>query len=278
MENTSATRQGKVVLITGASSGIGKACAEHLHQRGFRVYGTTRRGLDELSDCVYTMIRMDVDDDQSVEEGIRLILARENHLDVVVNNAGIGISGAVEDTRLDEAKAQFETNFFGVLRVCRQVLPVMRAQGEGRIINISSVAGLIGVPFNGVYCASKFALEGLSEVLRMEMKPHGVHVSLVEPGDINTSISASSQETQESGHNPTYRANHTAAREIMIRDEGDGPPPSVVAQLVENIIHAPAPHLRYRVGPYMEKVAVFLKAILPARLFEWGLRRHYRVR
>ena len=268
----------RVVLITGASSGIGKACAEHLHRRGYRVYGTTRREPGKLSAFAYTMIRMDVDDDNSVERGIRLILAREGRLDVVVNNAGMGISGAVEDTCLDEAKAQFETNFFGVLRVCRQALPVMRSQGAGRIINIGSVAGLIGVPFNGLYCASKFALEGLSEALRMEVKPYGVHVSLVEPGDINTSMSARSLETLESASNPAYRANHAAAREIMARDERKGPQPSVVAKLVEDIIRAPSPRLRYRVDPFMEKAAVFLKALLPARLFEWGLMQYYRVR
>lgn len=268
----------KVVLVTGASSGIGKACAEHLHRQGYLVYGTSRREPGELPACAHTMIRMDVDDDDSVERGIRLILAREGRLDVVVNNAGIGISGAVEDTSIDEAKAQFETNFFGVLRVCRQALPVMRAQGAGRIINIGSVAGLIGVPFNGLYCASKFALEGLSEALRMEVKPHGIHVSLVEPGDIDTSMSARSLETRESASNPAYRGNHAAAREIMARDEEEGPPPSVVAELVEDIIRSSSPRLRYRAGPFMEKVAVILKALLPARLFEWGLMRYYRVR
>ena len=278
MGNGDTEGKGKVVLITGASSGIGKACAEHLHRRGYRVYGTTRREPGELPAFAHIMIRMDVDDDDSVERGIRLILASEGRLDVVVNNAGTGISGAVEDTRLDEARAQFETNFFGVLRVCRQALPVMRAQGAGRIINIGSVAGLIGVPFNGLYCASKFALEGLSEALRMEAKPHGIHVSLVEPGDINTSMSARSLETLESASNPAYRINHAAVREVMARDEKEGPPPSVVAKLVEDIIRAPSPRLRYRVGPFMEKAAVVLKTLLPARLFEWGLMQYYRVR
>lgn len=270
--------QGKVVLITGASSGIGKACAEHLHRQGYRVYGTTRRDPDELPTFAYTMIRMDVDDDDSVEQGIRLILANENRLDVVLNNAGIGISGAVEDTSLDEAKAQFETNFFGVLRVCRQVLPAMRAQGTGHIINISSVAGLVGVPFNGLYCATKFALEGLSETLRMEVKPYGIHISLVEPGDINTAMSADGLETRESASNPAYRANHTAALSIMARDEAEGPQPAVVAQLVESIIRAPSPRLRYRVGSLIEQMVVVMKVLLPDRLFEWGLMQYYRVR
>lgn len=270
--------ENKVVLITGASSGIGKACAEHLHRLGYRVYGTTRREPGELPACAHTMIRMDVDDDDSVTQGIDLILANEGRLDVIVNNAGIGISGAVEDTSLDEAKAQFETNFFGVLRVCRQVLPVMRAQGSGHIINISSVAGLVGVPFNGLYCATKFALEGLSETLRMEVKPHGIHVSLVEPGDINTAMSAHSLETRESASNPAYRANHTAALSVMARDEAEGPQPLVVAELIATIIRAPSPRLHYQVGSFIEKMAVTMKTLLPARLFEWGLMQYYRVR
>lgn len=268
----------KVVLITGASSGIGKASAEHLHNQGFRVYGTTRRDPGEQPASAHTMIRMDVDDDDSVEQGIRLIMAREGRLDVVVNNAGIGISGAVEDTSLDEAKAQFETNFFGVLRVCRQILPIMRKQRSGRIINISSVAGLVGVPFNGLYCATKFALEGLSETLRMEVKPYGIHVSLVEPGDINTAMSEHSPKTRESASNPAYQANHTAALNIMARDEQEGPPPAVVARLIERIICEPSPRLRYSVGPLIEKVFVAIKALLPARLLEWGLMQYYRVR
>lgn len=268
----------KVVLITGASSGIGKASAEHLHNQGFRVYGTTRRDPGELPVSGHIMIRLDVDDDDSVEQGISLIMAMEGRLDVVVNNAGIGISGAVEDTSLDEAKAQFETNFFGVLRVCRQILPIMRKQRSGRIINISSVAGLVGVPFNGLYCATKFALEGLSETLRMEVKPYGIHVSLVEPGDINTAMSEHSPKTRESASNPAYRANHTAALNIMARDEQEGPPPAVVARLIERIICEPSPRLRYSVGPLIEKVFVAIKALLPARLLEWGLMQYYRVR
>ena len=268
----------QVVLITGASSGIGKACAEYLHDLGYRVYGTSRRETGNLTTSKFMLIRMDVNNDQSVADGIDLILSREGRIDAVINNAGIGISGAVEDTALDEAKAQFETNFFGVLRVCRKVLPVMRNQAGGRIINIGSVAGVIGVPFNGIYSASKSALMGLSEALRIEVKPHGIHVTLVESGDINTSMSARSPETRESASNSIYRSNHSATREVMARDEDEGPPPSVVAYLVANILKVTTPRPRYRVGPFMEKVAVFMKVVLPATFFEWLLKTYYRIR
>ena len=146
----------KVLLITGASSGIGKICAEYLHGRGYKVYGASRTPPSGIG---YPHIRMDVNDDGSVIAGMGEVVDKEGRIDVVVNCAGFGIAGSVEDTSLDEAKAQFETNFFGVLRVCKAVLPSMRRAGSGLIINISSIAGVVSLPFQGFYSAGKFALE-----------------------------------------------------------------------------------------------------------------------
>src|SRR5262249_23512447 len=146
------------VLITGASSGIGKCCAEHLVNHGYRVFGTRRRGPGApATPAAAEMIEMDVDDDRSVHLGVDTVLQRAGRLDCVVNNAGWGLMGAIEDTSVEEAKAQLETNFFGVLRVCRTVLPIMRRQGGGYIINMSSLAAIVGLPFSGLYSASKFA-------------------------------------------------------------------------------------------------------------------------
>ena len=163
------TNNQRVVLVTGASSGIGKCCAEYLCNKGYRVYGTSRKA--DSSDSKQRpsninstqMIRMDVTDEPSVKQGVADIIARESRIDVVINNAGFGIIGALEDTSIDEAKSQLETNFFGALRVCRAVLPTMRKQRSGYIVNISSIGGLIGLPFQSAYSASKFALEGASE-------------------------------------------------------------------------------------------------------------------
>lgn len=138
----------RIVLITGASSGIGRVCAAHLHRRGYRVFGTSRQPQAARADS-FEMIQMDVDSDASVGQGIDLIMQKEGRLDVVVNNAGFAIAGAIEDTSIEEAKAQFETNFFGVLRVCRAALPIMRQQRSGYVINIGSLAGLAGIPFQG---------------------------------------------------------------------------------------------------------------------------------
>jgi NAD(P)-dependent dehydrogenase (short-subunit alcohol dehydrogenase family) len=166
-----------VVLITGASSGIGRCCAEHLFQKGCRVYGTSRRasrtdttGSFAASDT-FTMMPMDVTDGNSVRKGVAHVIARESRLDVVVNNAGFAIAGALEDTTIQEAKFQLETNFFGALRVCRAALPIMRQQGSGYIVNIGSLGGLFGLPFQSAYSASKYALEGATEALRQEVKP-----------------------------------------------------------------------------------------------------------
>jgi NAD(P)-dependent dehydrogenase (short-subunit alcohol dehydrogenase family) len=276
----------RVVLIAGASSGIGQACANHLHQKGYQMYGTTRRArpqataISEAEDVYLTafeMIQMDVDNDRSVARGVEFIWDREGRLDVVVNCAGFGVAGSVEDTTIAEAKSQFETNFFGAVRLCRAALPIMREQQSGYIVNISSIAGLIGIPFQGMYNASKFALEGMTEALRMEVQPFGIHVVLIEPGDFHTQFTANRRKTVASQQNAVYLEQFTTALGVMEADETQGPSPVKVAYLLERIIESPSPRLRYPVGPVYEKVAITLKKVLPSRFFEWGLMKYYRL-
>jgi NAD(P)-dependent dehydrogenase (short-subunit alcohol dehydrogenase family) len=265
----------RVVLVTGASSGIGKACAERLQQAGYLVYGTSRQ--PKPGSRSFEMIRMDIDDDASVEDGVNLILRQSGRLDVLVNNAGFGIAGAIEDNTIEEAKAQLETNFFGTFRVCRAVLPTMRAQGSGYIVNVSSMAGLIGIAFQGLYSASKFAVEGMSEALSQEVKPFGIHVVLVEPGDLNTNFTACRQKTARCQENPAYEQEFRRALAVMEHDEQQGGSPDKVARLIEHIIRTPSPRLRYSVGPLAEKAAVLLKKVVPSRLFERGLMAYYKL-
>lgn len=263
---------GRVVLITGASSGIGKACAQHLQARGYRVYGTSRRvtsaeGVDEAPGGV-RMIAMDVTSEASVQAAIARVMAREGRLDVVVNNAGYGIAGAVEDTTLDEARAQLETNFFGVLRVCRAVLPILRGQGSGYLINISSIGGLIAIPFQGLYSASKFAVEGMTESLRAEVGPYGVKVVMIEPGDFHTGFT-DQRESVAAAAQSLYHARYRAALAVMEADETSGATPDAIARLLERIINRRAPKLRYLAGPFMQRFSVLvLKRLLPQRWFE----------
>jgi short-subunit dehydrogenase len=215
------------------------------------------------------MIAMDVDDDRSVNEGVRTLLDRAGRIDAVINNAGWGLMGSVEDTALDEAKAQLETNFFGVLRVCRAVLPVMRQQGGGHVVNISSLGGIVGLPFSGLYSASKFALEGVSESLRWETRRFGVRVVLVEPGDFRSNFTAARRMTKDSAVNPAYREALARARAAQEKEELNGPGPESIARLVEKILKNANPRLRYTVGMPGQRIVSPLKRLLPQRLFEW---------
>jgi NAD(P)-dependent dehydrogenase (short-subunit alcohol dehydrogenase family) len=262
----------RVVLITGASSGIGKACAEHLAARGFRVFGAQRHAIsDETQAGAVEHLIMDVDDDDSVNRAIQIVLEKAGRLDAVVNNAGFALMGSVEDTSIEEAKAQMETNFFGVLRVCRAVLPIMREQGRGHIINISSLAGVLGLPFSGLYSASKFALEGMTESLRLETRRFGVRVVLIEPGDFRTQLPAKRRIASASETNDAYREAFTRIKAAQDKDESKAPTPEPVARLVERILRSDAPSARYSIGMLGQRIVVPLKRLLPQRLFEWAL-------
>ncbi|MDB5977973.1 MAG: family NAD(P)-dependent oxidoreductase [Nevskia sp.] len=265
-----------VVLITGASSGIGKICAEHLHAQGYRVYGTSRRAAVAPSSDGFRLIAMDVTSEDSVAQAIELILSREGRLDVVFNNAGDGIAGAVEDTSIEEARQQLDTNFFGVLRVCRAALPVMRKQGAGLILNVSSLGGLVGLPFQGLYSASKFAVEGMTEVLRMEVRPFGVRVALIEPGDFRTGFTAQRRKVRAAQGSNAYTARFDKALATMERDENGGADPIAVAHLLERLITTRSPRPRYKVGGFFQKLSVGpLRKILPQKLFEYLLMSSY---
>lgn len=266
----------RVALVTGASSGIGQACADLLAERGFTVYGASRTGAEGPTGRGWTSLRMDVRDDHAVAHAVARIVDEAGRLDVVVNNAGIGVAGAVEDTSVAEAADLFATNFFGVLRVCRAVLPQFRAQRGGTIVNVSSLAGRIGLPFQGLYSASKFAVEGFTEALRMEVKPLGIRVVLVEPGDTRTPFTAHRRRvTKES---EAYRDRFERALRRAEKDEEGGSDPVAVARLVLRILRHPNPRLRYTVGHPFQRLAVAASRFLPGRLLESGIMRYYRVR
>jgi short-subunit dehydrogenase len=259
-------------LITGASSGIGKACAERLAQQGYHVFGTSRRAPfppEPAGPGEPVMIRLDVDEDASVAHMVDYLHQSVDHIDVVVNNAGFGVAGAVEDTTLDEARAQMETNFFGVVRVCRAVLPRMRERGEGLIVNVSSLGGVIALPFQAFYSASKFAVEGFTEALRMEVKPFGVRVVLIEPGDLSTGFTSGRYVCEAAESGSAYAAAFDHMLGTVEADERNGASPELVAHLLERVIRHPSPRPRYRVGSPVQKAAAALRGVLPDRMFEW---------
>ncbi len=270
----------KVVLITGASAGFGKASAEHLARLGHRVYGTSRRAefpdSDELRSDPF-MIPMDVCADASVSRAVDFVLGREGRIDVVVNNAGVGLAGAVEETAVDEAKALFDTNFFGVLRVCRAVLPALRKQESGVIVNVSSLGGLVTIPFQGFYSASKYALESISDALRMELRSFGVQVVLLEPGDFKTGFTESRVFSAESGEGSAYREACQRAVAVMEHDERNGADPRLFAETLAKIIASSAPGNRYPIGALGQRLGVAARRVLPSALLDRGLRAVYKL-
>lgn len=268
------TWTGRVVLITGASSGIGRACADLLARTGFSVYGASRSGGEGRTVHGWTALRMDVRDDISVANAVGQVLAAAGRLDAVINNAGVGIAGSVEDTTVAEAKDLFETNFFGALRVTRAALPHLRAAGGGTIVNVSSIGGRIALPFQGLYSASKFALEGLTEALRMELRPFGIRVVLVEPGDTRTPFTAHRRVATVSA---AYADRFVRALARAEKDEEGGTDPEAVARVVLRILRHRDPRLRYTVGKPSQRLAVLARRMLPGRLVEWGIMRYYRV-
>jgi NAD(P)-dependent dehydrogenase (short-subunit alcohol dehydrogenase family) len=263
----------RVVLVTGASSGAGQATARLLAERGYRVFGTSRNpGAGATSAA--EMLPLDVRSDDSVAACLVAVSGAAGRLDVLVNNAGYEQAGALEELSLDEARAQFETNFFGVVRMVKAVLPLMRRQQGGRIINVSSLSGLSPIPFMGIYSASKFALDGYTEALRHEVKPFGIHVSQIEPGFLRTPMMnhrlAAAQPMAE------YAVWRQRAYDAIRAYEEKGPGPELVAETVLRIATSRRPRLRYIVGG-QAKLVTRLRRFLPESAFEQGLRSSFRL-
>ncbi|MCF7832564.1 MAG: SDR family NAD(P)-dependent oxidoreductase [Candidatus Marinimicrobia bacterium] len=261
----------KVVFITGASSGIGKSTAEYLSQLGYKVYGTSRRPEANPEPEHYTMLKMDVRDEASVKETVETIILREGRIDVLVNNAGYGIGAAIEDSTPKMAEEQVDTNFFGVYRVQHYVLNKMKEQDSGLIINMSSIGGVIGLPYQGLYSASKFAVEGMTEALYKEFNKRNIRVCMIEPGDFKTGFTASRENVL--GENVQLEK----AREVIEHDEQSGKSPILIAKLIEKIIKKRKPKLRYVTGAFYQKITIFLKKALPNRWFDAIISGYYKV-
>lgn len=262
----------RVVLITGASSGVGQCTARLLSQRGDKVFGTSRNPASADSIPGVEMLSLDVRADASVRACVDDVVNRGGRLDVLINNAGYELAGALEELSLEDARAQFETNFFGVVRMVNAVLPLMRRQKRGYIINVSSLAGLSAIPFLGIYSASKFALEGYTESLRHEVKPFNIHVSMTEAGFLRTPMTDNRQvgAQQITEYDPWRQRALKAIR----ASEDRAPGPELVANTLLEITSTKAPRLRYLIGRQAKSVAP-LRRFLPAGMFEQGVRRSF---
>ncbi len=259
------TEKTRTVLVTGASAGIGRACADRLQAAGWTVTGASRRG---TSSGGWSGLVMDVDHDESVRSGVASVLASAGRIDAAVAAAGWGLAGAAECSSVHEAKAQLETNFWGCVRVVQQVLPAMRAQQAGRIVLISSIGGVIGIPFQAFYSASKFALEGYGEALAYEVAPFGIEVTLVQPGNVRTDFTANRKMAAATSGDGVYAAALAKAVGLMERDEINGVPAGHVAAAVQRVLAARRPPRRVSAGKAGERVGIVAKRLLPFRIFE----------
>lgn len=264
---------GKVIFITGVSSGFGKAMAGALSGQGHVVYGSSRQPGFQMEGV--QVLKVDVTLFEEVEQAVQTIIGKEGRIDVLINNAGFGLGGALEDFTEEEAKMEMETIVLGAYRCCRSVLPHMRRQKSGMILSIGSIAGLMGIPFQGFYSASKFGLEGFMQSLRYEVSPYGIKVVMINPGDFNTGFTANRRLVKKTLQSD-YRDRFNGTLQVVEKDEGQGLEASVLARKVLAVVNSRNPRHRYIVASFDQKLAVFLNKVLPAKWFFRIIGSHYK--
>lgn len=259
-----------VALVTGASSGIGAATAKQLTKAGYKVYGTSRRGIQATQSTI-TMLALDVTDDASVSAAVNELIQLEGRIDLLVNNAGFGIAPAgAEESSLEQAQALFDTNFFGIVRMTRAVVPHMRRQGRGRIINIGSILGVVPMPYIALYAASKHAVEGYSEALDHELRTRGIRVAVIEPAFTKTQFEANNIEPD--AKLDEYHNVRTSLAKVFSQSMANADDPDVVVKVVVKAAIAARPKLRYTAGVAAGRLSL-LRAFAPAGILDAGIRK-----
>lgn len=266
----------KIVLVTGGSSGIGRSIGIYLTAKGHKVYGTTRKPTQHPDFDDFELLPLDVTQVEGIERTVSEIISREGRLDVLINNAGIGITGPIEETPHQEILKVFDTNFNGPIHMIKAVLPQMRSQGGGTIVNITSIAGHMGLPYRGFYSATKGALGLISEALRMETKDFGVKVCTLAPGDFATNIASGRYHAPVLEGSP-YGKPYGQVMESIDRDVDQGGDPEMVARAVYRIINEKNPKVHYTVGAFMQRFSLILKRLLPDKVYEKLLIDHYKL-
>jgi NAD(P)-dependent dehydrogenase (short-subunit alcohol dehydrogenase family) len=256
----------KVIFITGISSGFGKQTAELLAANGHTVYGTVRRET-EISSSVNSL-NLDLTNIDSIRKAVQTVVQKEGRIDVLINNAGMHIGGPIETSPIEYIRLQIDTNFIGTVNLTKEVLPVMRSNGGGTIINFSSIGGLLGLPFQGIYSAAKFAIEGFSEALRMEVRPFNIRVVLINPSDFRTNNTANRRNfLAPTGPDDPYNKQFEKTLAAIEKDEANGWEPVILARKIVKIVNCKNPRQRYVIATSLSKLAIALKHILPGKLF-----------
>ncbi len=266
----------KVILITGISSGFGKKTAELLAVNGHIVYGTVRKKTGSMPNI--HVLFMDLLNPHSINDAVQTVIGNEGRIDVLINNAGMHTGGSIETSPLEFVKMQMDTNFMGLVHLSRNVLPFMRKQGGGTIINFGSIGGFMGLPFQGYYSASKFAIEGFSEALRMEVKQFNIKVVVINPGDFHTNNSANRRNFIVSSDADPYQLQFEKTLSIIENDEAKGWIPEKLAKKLVKIVECGNPRQRYIIASTEQKLAVVLKYILPNTIFSKILESHYGIK
>jgi short-subunit dehydrogenase len=266
----------KVVLITGGSSGIGKSIAVFLSKKGFIVYGTSRNPEKITEKLPFNLISLDVTKQQTIQKAVDTIIVKEGRIDVLINNAGVGITGPIEETPDSEIKKAFQTNVFGPVDLIKSVLPQMRKQNTGLIINITSIAGYMGLPYRGIYSATKGTLELLTEALRMEIKDFNIKMTNVAPGDFTTNIASGRYHSPILEDSP-YKKPYGNTLKLMDEHVDQGNDPIEMAEVIYKIIHINNPKIHYKVGAFMQKFSIVLKRLLPDKTYEKILLNHFKL-
>ena len=266
----------KVVLITGGSSGIGKAVGVYLTEKGFTVYGTSRNPNRIKETLPFQLVALDVADSSTISNAVQTVIDKEGRLDILINNAGVGITGPIEETPDSEIKNAFQTNVFGPIEVIKAVLPQMRKQRSGLIINVTSIAGYMGLPYRGVYSATKGALELITEAFRMEIKDFNIQMTNVAPGDFATNIASGRFHAPLLEESP-YKEPYGNTLSLMNEHVDEGDDPVLVAKVIYKIIQTPKPKIHYKVGAFLQKFSTKLKNILPDKVYEKMLLNHYKL-
>lgn len=263
-----------VILITGITSGFGRAMAARLNSDGHKVYGTYRRDSEQIPGVTY--LKADVRDEESLKSAVNCVIAKEGRIDTVISNAGMGVGGPLEFTSLDDAQRQMDVNFMGMVRLLNLVVPIMRRQNQGHIICVSSIGGLMGLPYQGMYSASKFAIEGYCEALRLEVRQFGIKVTVINPGDFSTSFTAQRNKIDDPDALSAYPG-YAKSMESIEHDENSGLKPDRLARRICRIVCKRHPRNRYIIATFIQKTSVVLKALLPSKWYGRILSSYYKL-
>lgn len=265
----------KIVVITGASTGLGETIGNHLSTKGFIVYGTSRKIEDQPKS--FHTINMDVSSKESIDSAIGKVISKHGHIDVLINNAGLGIASPIETVSISDVQKVFDTNITGIIRTSQSVLPYMRERKSGLIINISSIAAETGLPYRGIYSATKAAMERITEAMRIELFPFNVQVCTVQPGGTKTDINKNRLKVSLPQGNP-YKENFDRTYDLINESVTNGLEPNVFGKLIERIINSSKVKHCYRMGKPIESFSVVLKKFLPSSWYENMVKNHYKIK